>query len=236
VYPRILELVYRRAASAGDASQVLEQLEAIAASVFRTAPAVYGFRPSPLWEVEKAQYVEVLRRTILALEESSSGWTPVHFEEKFGIQGTPTLQIRLEAEVIHLHGVIDRVDQNARGQMRVVDYKTGGSNLTNADLKSGRRLQMPIYALAAQEALNLGEVVEGFYWKIRDAEASSFKLSKFKTGDEEGPAAAYSVLIAHIARILDGIRSGQFPPRPPKGGCPPYCPAVQWCWRYQAGF
>lgn len=232
----ILEAVYRDAPPGSDAQRLMDRLEKVTASVFQKAPFVYGFRPSPLWEVEKAQWVEKLQQTIQALEEQSENWTPVAFEQKFGIAGKPALALHLEYETIQLHGMIDRVDKNSLGEIRVMDYKTGGANLDKAGLESGRRLQLPIYALAAQDALQLGEVVEGFYWKIGAAEASSLKLSKYKLDDEKGPQAAYRTAIAQIQRILEGIRSGEFPPIPPKGGCPSYCPAAQWCWRYEAGF
>jgi hypothetical protein len=82
----------------------------------------------------------------------------------------------------------------------------------------------------------LGEVEEGFYWKIGDAKASSFKLSKFKTEWDKGPSAAYQVAREHIKDVLEGARAGNFEPKTPDGGCPDYCPAISWCWRYKAGF
>lgn len=236
LFHRILELVYKRARSSGSAQPPLDFLDEVSTGVFAAAPQTYGFRPSPLWEVEKAQFVETLRRTIAALEGVSAGWTPDRFEQKFGLDGVPILSIDLGPEKIRLHGVIDRVDRNPDGEVRVIDYKTGGSNLEKADLVSGRRLQLPVYALAAQQALDLGDVVEGFYWKINAAEASAFKLSRFKSDGGEGPEAAVRLALEHIEHSLAGIRSGEFPPRTPRGGCPEYCPAAQWCWRFKAGF
>lgn len=236
IFHRILEMVYKNASDPCNVTSVLAALEDIAASIFLKAPEVYGFRPSPLWRVEKVQFVEKLRQTIEALNEISSGWTPLRFEEKFGIKRTPPLVLDIGGEMIRVHGVIDRVDKNSDSQIRIIDYKTGGSNLEKTDLKTGRRLQLPIYALAAQEALGLGEVEEGFYWKINEARASSFKLSNFETEKEAGPEAAYDLAISHIKRFLAGIRSGEFSPKPPRGGCPSYCPAAQWCWHYQGGY
>ena len=133
-----------------------------------------------------------------------------------------------------IRGVIDRVDKNMSGDLRVVDYKTGGSHLGANDLKKGQRLQLPIYAMAAQDALKLGKAVDGIYWKILAAEAGSLKLAKFKTEDGEGIEAANDVARKHLKRILNGIHLAAFPPKKPDGGCPSYCPAVQWCWRYKA--
>jgi ATP-dependent helicase/nuclease subunit B len=232
----ILERVYQGASATTDLEALLAILEDTATSVFADAPRKQGFRPSPLWTVEQAQFIEMLRKTIEALHAESQGWTPIRFEAKFGMHDAPALELNVGGEAVRLHGVIDRVDQDASGGIRVIDYKTGSSHLSKNDLISGWRLQLPIYALAAQEALGLGTVVEGFYWQIRAASASSLKLSRFKTDALKGPQGAYTMALDHIQHNLVGIRAGQFPPIPPKGGCPSYCPAVQWCWRYQPTF
>ena len=236
IYHEILEKVFTGVSDPTDVEALLATLEDCASSVFIHAPRKYSFRPSPLWEVEKDHFIKALTKTITVLHERSSGWIPSYFEQKFGIYDSPTLQIDIGREKVQVRGIIDRADVNAKGEIRVIDYKTGGSFLANQDLISGRRLQLPIYALAAQEALGLGTVVEGFYWKIKAAEESSIKLSKFTHEYLWGTEAAYSTLISHIKHHLVGIRDGKFHPTPPKGGCPSYCPAVGWCWRYQAGF
>ena len=78
--------------------------------------------------------------------------------------------------------------------------------------------------------------VEGFYWALLKGEAGSLKLSSFKNGEESGPQAAISLALAHIGRTVQGVRQAAFPPLPPKGGCPSYCPAQTWCWRYEPGW
>lgn len=234
IYHRILELVYAKAIE--ENVLPLDVLDEVAAYVLQNSPQEFNFRPSPLWEVEKVQYLEKLRKSLMALEEERKDWHPVGLEKKFGIKDISGLELQIGGEVIRLHGLIDRIDINTKHEVRVIDYKTGGSHLEKSDLKTGNRLQLPIYALAAQETLQLGQVVEGFYWKINEAKPSSFKLSSFKSEDIEGPEAAYNVAIDHITNNVFGIRSGEFQPKPPKGGCPEYCPATQWCWRYQAGY
>jgi RecB family exonuclease len=138
----------------------------------------------------------------------------------------------MEGQSILLRGVVDRVDRNPNGGLRIIDYKTGSSHLSRQDLVLGRRLQLPIYALAAERALGLGKVEEGFYWSLLRGEAGALKLSSFKDGEDVGLPAASAVVLEHVARIVDGIRQAQFPPLPPKGGCPSYCPVSAWCWRY----
>jgi ATP-dependent helicase/DNAse subunit B len=232
---KVLEEVFRTADDPANADFILKRLPEIASSVFARAPQDFGFRPSELWELEQEQFLNQLENTISALAKASEGWTPMAYEQTFGIQDAPPLEITLEDSKALLRGVIDRVDRDADGNLRVVDYKTGSSHLNKEDLIHGRRLQLPLYALAAKEALRLGEPVEGLYWKIRDAEEGSLKLSSFKSEAGVGIEAAIQTAKEHLARILKGIRTGDFPPTPPKGGCPEYCPAVQWCWRYQKG-
>lgn len=206
-------------------------LHAVAEAVFTTAPQDYGFRPTPLWELQKAELLRRLDETVAALAEASQGWQPLKLEAKFGM-GEPSLVLETEAGPVRLHGYIDRVDVAEDGSLRVLDYKSGGAAISAAHLREGRRLQLPIYALAAQKALGLGTVTHGFYWHIQKAEASSLKLEKF----EDGINSAFAVAIAHVGRHVTGIRSGKFSPKPPAEGCPSYCPAVNFCWRYKKGY
>lgn len=234
VYHRVLELVYIRAGQ--EEISPLDILDEVAAEVFATAPYKFDFRPSALWEVEKTELLEKLRKTLVALEETRGEWNPFGFEQKFGLDGAPALRLDIDGDIVQIHGVIDRLDRNYGGALRVIDYKSGSMHLEKSDLLNGTRLQLPIYALAAQDALMLGEVEEGFYWKIGDAKASSFKLSRFKTEWDKGPSAAYQVTREHIKDVLEGARAGNFAPKTPDGGCPDYCPAISWCWRYEAGY
>lgn len=95
-----------------------------------------------------------------------------------------------------------------------------------------KKLQLPLYALAAEQALGLGAVADGFYWHIQHAEASKFTLAGF----EGGPAGAIQVAVAHAWAAVRGARAGQFAPQPPAEGCPSYCPAVAFCWHYRQGW
>lgn len=235
MYHAILERLYREAPDPTDLDVLLDRLPAVADSVFRTAPADHGFRPTALWAQQQAELLRILRETIAALAEQSDGWTPRYFEQRFGF-GAPPLIVPVDdddpstgsGQVVHVHGYIDRIDEDAEGRLRIVDYKASGSPITAADLQDGHRLQLPLYALAARDALGLGEIAGGFYWHIGKAQASSLKLEKF----EGGVPGAFETARQHLAAHVRGIRSGQFQPRPPAKGCPSYCPASGFCWRY----
>ena len=224
---QILENTYRQAQNAADVEACLTLLPEVARRVFATAPADYGFRPTPLWALQQEELLRILQQTVAALAEVSLGYTPRYFEQRFGLGSVP-LVLETEAGPIRLHGFIDRIDVAADGSLRVMDYKAGGAAITAKDLSEGRRLQLPIYALAARDALGLGEISGGFYWHIQKAEASQLKLERY----DGGVQAAFDIAQDHITRHVLSIRSGQFQPQPPPGGCPHYCPASSFCWRY----
>ena len=225
---KILEDVYR---AATDLETCLAILPEKARAVFASAPQEYGFRPTPLWERQQRELERRLRETITALAEASRGYTPRYLEARFGM-GEPSLVLKTSAGEVHLHGYIDRLDAAPDGSLRVIDYKAGGAAISASHLKEGRRLQLPIYALAARDALGLGEVSSGFYWHIQQAKPSSLKLEKF----EGGVNGAFETAIKHIGAHVVGIRAGHFEPKAPEDGCPSYCPAVNLCWKYKRGY
>ena len=217
---KILEMVYSGVALT-DAAQ----------KVFASAPEEYGFRPTALWTQQQAELTRMLEKTIAALNEASKGFTPHTMEARFGM-GQPSLVLKTSIGEIRLHGYIDRLDATPDGTLRVIDYKSGSTTISATHLKEGRRLQLPIYALAARDALGLGEVSSGFYWHIGSAAPSSLKLEQFDGGIEE----AFETAVAHVVNHVKGIRAGHFEPKPPEDGCPSYCPATSFCWRYKRGF
>ena len=230
---RILERVYKEAGPDSNVDQILDLIELIAKGVFEEAPIEFGFRPSALWDVEQTQLLAIMQETIKGLEECRGDWVPVAFEAKFGSDGQTLLSLDIGGESVVLHGYIDRVDKNSNGEIRVIDYKRSDSNLSKKDLINGKRLQLPIYALASQDALALGKVKEGFYWVIKDAKKSSLKFAEFDTKYVIEFSKSVEVLTNYLKSYLANIREGFFHPEPPDDGCPDYCPAAQWCWRYQ---
>lgn len=228
----VLEKVYPEVDDPSDMSAVLSHLPAVAQRVFEAAPKNYQFRPSPLWETQKAELLLILEATVQGIAEMDRDqcWKPLAFEAKFGMGGQPPLVLNAPDGKIRLHGLVDRIDINPQNKIRVIDYKSGSSHLSPQDLIEGRRLQLPIYALAASQALGLGETVEGFYWKLFQKAVSALKLSTFKSDVGTGPEAAFDLAINHIETIVANIRRGLFQPLPPPGGCPSYCAAAAWCW------
>jgi RecB family exonuclease len=107
-----------------------------------------------------------------------------------------------------LKGVADRIDLLVGNRLRVIDYKTGSA----PNVK--RALQVPIYALSAQERQQSSD---GQTWAIDEAAYIAFSGRKsyvpvIKPGapSDEALTAARERLFA----VVDGIGRGEFPPRP----------------------
>jgi len=205
----------------------------VAEQVLDDAPRREGFRETAWWAQTRREIVDNVRRSLEALAEANGEWVPSFFEIPFGLQDHPPLVVDGEDVCLRMRGLIDRVDLTTDARVRVIDYKTGGpSGFTKRAVADGKKLQLPLYALAARDALGLGEPVEGFYWHVRQAERSSFTLSGF----DGGPHGAIKVALDNAWEAVLGARTGHFVPRPPQGGCPSYCPAVAFCWRYSTPY
>ncbi len=227
----ILERVYT-AAGTTEVEAVVAALPTVAAPLFASAPRDLGFRPTSLWARQQAELLAWLEGSIRGLDAAADGFAPVAFEQRFA-----RLTLDTPKGAVRVRGVIDRVDRNAAGEIRVIDYKTGASHLDPQALLDGTRLQLPLYAAAAQD-LALGEPVDGLYWALRRGEAGRLRLADFAFTDDagrdhRGVAGAIGLAATHIARSVAGIRSGRFVPEPPRDGCPAYCPAAAFCWRYR---
>jgi len=229
MYHAILEETYRRALPEAEPERLRALLPEVAAQVFAGAPDEYGFRPTPLWERQRRELTAILAETLEGLIEATAGWQVVALEQAFGLKGRPCLDVSLDdGRRLRLRGFVDRLDRDGAGALQVIDYKAGSTAISPRDLEEGKRVQLPLYALAVRDALGLGEVGGGFYWHIGSARASSLRLESYLGG----PEVAMRTALEHALTYVQAVRAGRFPPQPPAGGCPDFCPAAAFCWRY----
>jgi ATP-dependent helicase/DNAse subunit B len=229
IYHHIFEELYRTVGRDADLAALQDALPEVADAILDEAPQREQFRATAWWEQTRREIVEHVARSLEALESQPDDFGFHRAEQTFGIPRKPgaPLDVRDGDDRFRLRGYIDRVDRDGDGRVRVIDYKTAGpSSYTNSAVREGKKLQLPLYALAAEEALQLGEVVDGFYWHVRHAEPSRFTLAGF------GPEAAMKAAVAHAWEAVRGARRGDFAPRVPDDDCPDYCPAAAFCWRF----
>ena len=228
IYHHIFEGLYRSVIGAADLDALLAALPAVAGGVLDDAPHVEGFRATAWWTQTRAEIEANVRRSIEALAGLPGGFVSLAQEAAFFEDHS--LTVTDGGDAFRVHGFIDRIDRAPDGGLRVIDYKTSGPwGFKKKAVIEGKKLQVPLYALAAGQALGLGQVVDGFYWHVQHAEASEFTLAGF----DGGPQAAIQTALAHAWTAVRGARAGQFVPHPPAEGCPDYCPAAGFCWRYR---
>ena len=141
--------------------------------------------------------------TVLAMEVSRPGtvrerWLEYRLEGEFSL-GDPTRRVPLR-------GVADRIDLLEGHRLRVIDYKTGSAP------ERGRALQVPIYALCAQERLSVGDTTP---WTVEEAAYMSF--SGKKTSVRVADANDTELLTSardRVFEIVAHINGGAFPVRP----------------------
>ena len=161
-----------------------------------------------------------LERARLFGSAISSGSVDVVFEREVSSDARVVarrLEHRLEGEFalgspegrpVPLRGVADRIDVLEGNRLRVIDYKTGSAP------NPRRALQVPIYALCAQERES---AADGGRWTIDEAAYVAFSGKRsyvpvIKRGSDADPVmeAARERLHAAVA----GIERGEFPARP----------------------
>ncbi len=233
IYHELLEAAYEHVPleERTNADTLVAAIDLIADPILDSAPRRHAFRPTAWWRRTRDGIKVKTRLTLRALCEPEivNGFTPVASELRFGIGDAPPLILEDGEDRLRVRGVIDRVERSADGRIRIVDYKTAGPTaFTGPKLVSGDKIQIALYALAARDALGQGEPSEGFYWHIQNAEASGLKLSKAEGGVE----GAMRMAAGHAWSAARHARAGSFAPKPPKDGCPTYCAAAAFCWRY----
>jgi RecB family exonuclease len=131
-------------------------------------------------------------------------WLEHRFEGPFALG-------RTDAPAVLLRGVTDRIDLLPGRRLRVIDYKSGGVP------EVGRALQVPIYALCAQEELTARD---GAPWTIAEAEYVSLAGRRSivpVVRATDSPADREQVLQEARERldgVLAGMAGGHCAPRP----------------------
>ena len=237
IYHHILENLYQEAVKKPDLQKLQQALPGVAELVFEQAPRKEGFRKTAWWIYTQEEIISNLQQSLIVLETLDPEYKFYKAEQSFGIKNSPepALRIKTSQGEFFLRGFIDRVDKNKTGALRIIDYKTSAPfGFTNQAVREGKKLQLPLYALAAERALNLGKIGEGFYFHVRSAQPSGFKLSSFRINRKKGPEAAIEIAVEKSWAAVQAIREGAYQPVAPENGCPEYCPGADFCWQYRA--
>jgi ATP-dependent helicase/DNAse subunit B len=239
----ILETLYKELIS-GDMpaslpveSELLEKLEKVCDRNFSRAAYDYDFRPGPLWIYEQRELRRILRAFIrwdLGENQEKGDYKPSYLELFFGFPGSRygilTFEV-FDGFEIKVHGVIDRVDVNTKGQAIVIDYKSGSGKFYNSDISRGLAFQTPLYALAVEQLFkSVSSVLVSKYLHVPSRDESG--VLKFSGPVSENEMV--SEAIEQAGGFVHNVRHGFFPSAPGKptagsGLCRSHCELASIC-------
>ena len=178
-----------------------------------------------LWRLDRAAILRDLH--IVHAEEARL--EPLAAEFAFGTDegdAAPAVAVELgPGRTVRFRGRADRVDRAPDGGLVVSDYKTGRqlglAKLATDPLVGGRRLQLPLYAMAARDHFGAPGPVRARYWMVSAERAVPSYQLELTTAVE-----AHFRLV--VGRIAEAVEAGGFPgiPGPPRDGGFDGC---TWC-------
>jgi ATP-dependent helicase/nuclease subunit B len=171
-----------------------------------------------LWKLERARIVREVSRTLDADERirAERHLVTIGTEVNFGAgpdDPIPALTLDLDGAQVTFRGQIDRIDaaQDPDGPVVVYDYKTGSTTgyngLADDPVVQGTKVQLAIYALAAERAFP-GRPVRADYWHT--AQPAGKELRGFEI-TAAGPRAREV-----LSTVAGGVAAGSFPAYPGK--------------------
>ncbi|MEW5783738.1 MAG: PD-(D/E)XK nuclease family protein [Bacillota bacterium] len=231
---RILEQFYRQSRLQGllPVHRFPAENRALLASVcgrqFTEYAARYPLPVEMLWELQQRELLEVAQALLSWEIDNGEACLPEYLEHPFGMEDgseSRTSFYLLDGERLVLRGRIDRIDRCGE-KVRVIDYKSGRKKGRDDSLEGGTALQLPLYLLAAADALGLADLAR--------AEACAYYLA----GDGVKPVRfsghnwpeKEETLHKTLSVILSGILGGLYFPYPGESGenCR-YCPYKTVC-------
>ncbi|HYP46524.1 MAG TPA: PD-(D/E)XK nuclease family protein [Propionibacteriaceae bacterium] len=131
-------------------------------------------------------------------------------ELAFGLRHAPPVVVEVPGGRVRMRGSADLVERTRDGTLLVIDIKTGGSDrfrvLEEDPVAAGTKLQLPVYAYAAQQLLG-GDEVEAQYWFVRKDRGRRIPITLTE--------AVKQTYAGTLATLVSGIAAGHFPAKAP---------------------
>jgi RecB family exonuclease len=211
-------------ANLAKAHAVIEKLLADTAADYHEqyAPAI-----ERVWRDEVESVRADLRGWLTQLSEAPDGYIPHLIEFAFGIPGdadndpASTTQAAVLPEDFLLRGIIDLIEKNATGEVRLTDHKTGKNRTEEGMVVGhGETLQPVLYSMAV-EALNKALVKQA---RLSFCTAAGGYTERTVAIDNVSRESALGVL-----RAIDRSVANGFLPAAPREGACTWCDFTQVC-------
>jgi ATP-dependent helicase/DNAse subunit B len=210
-------------------------------------------RYDQLWSKEGPQLRPALFEVCFGQSQSPSGDVskrakpprdyPLFPEDTAAARSQSPLVLHDGDRTIGLSGRVDRIDLGTVGEntvFNVLDYKTGSATQFSAESAArGLTLQLPLYAMAAEELLLPAERApqawQAGYWYVAGggyAPRRALQMHRQVAGrvepNPEWPALRQAV-VQTVFALVRGLQQGQFPVYNPDPECTGQCPFRTVC-------
>ncbi len=207
----LLHDLYAERFSAGPFGELTD--EAVASALERAGEMldrlgrVHAENHPATWEAEREKTLEQLAAVLAHERADHADARPTRFEHDFGFESEGHALTLPSGETLTFRGRIDRVDALPGGSIQIVDYKSGKAGRYKRDcLAGGTQLQLPIYLLAACDALGV-EAGRALYLSLAEAK----DMPEFTS---ELLAERMDYFRRALGLIVDGVAEGNFFPLP----------------------
>jgi ATP-dependent helicase/nuclease subunit B len=168
-----------------------------------------------VFEAEREDLRMDMRVFLRIIRREKPRWS--HLEIKFGLPGSkyPPVELDVPGGAIRLRGAIDRIDEISPGNIRVIDYKTGGARRYSKSAgvyHGGRRLQHALYSAVAERILE--RTAETMEYQFPTQAGQGDKVSFRRDDLEDWPAI--------VGALIELVERGTFLPTDEPRDCT-YC-------------
>ena len=214
-----------------DEKQLQRSFEKAISAAFDWLEKEPWFRPHEFWPQEKNELAFRLQNFFNSEHNrfmaENGQFTPYLVEAVFGPDNRyPPLVLKQNGKEIKIRGKIDRIDIDSAAitgdtkrtsndqinnkHLRLIDYKSGSTRISRSDFESGRNIQLPLYALAAEKSIAPGNKVSSYeYLSISTGNGLSPKRQ-----DEAGVQSDLNILPDMVFQFVNKIEKGDFSLKP----------------------
>jgi len=199
----------------------------LAGAILDRLGRVHAANHPATWQAEREKTLEQVAALLAHEQKEHATARPVRFEHEFGFDSEGHRFELSGGGALSFRGRIDRVDRLPDGAIQVVDYKTGkAASYRRNSLAGGIQLQLPIYLLAACEALGASAGRALYLCVGEPKDVPEFTADELAKRMDEFRRA--------LDLIIDGISGGNFFPLPGEDSsgrryCSEYCPNAIVC-------